>query len=91
MKINFIKWTNRGCEYNSSTFSAYCENRGIIYRLTPFYSPKSINAAEKENRTLKNMENSMIINKFLSIADIGGGGGAILLVCYIQIEYFIRK
>lgn len=55
------KGTNRGGEYDSSMINVYYENLGIIYEVTPFYSPKS-NGMAKEKKTLKNMVNTMLIN-----------------------------
>jgi transposase InsO family protein len=52
-KINHLH-DDRGGEYISNEFSQFCDEHGIIYEVTPPYSPQSNGAAERKNRTLTN-------------------------------------
>jgi hypothetical protein len=40
----------------------YYEKKGIIHEVTPSYSPKSNEVAERKNRTLKEMVNIMLVS-----------------------------
>ena len=73
--------TDRGGEYDSSMLNAYCENHGIICEVTSPYSPESNGVAERKNKTLKEMVNSMSIS---SGAPLNLWGKAMLLACHIQ-------
>ena len=54
--------TNRGGEYESNMFNAFCENHGIVHEITPPYSPKSNGIVERKNITLKEMMNAMLVS-----------------------------
>ena len=58
-KIKRIK-SNRGGEY--IPLNDYCENEGIIHEVTPPYSLESNGTAERNNRTLKEMMNSLLVS-----------------------------
>jgi len=57
-----IKWVrfDRGVEY--VLINDYCEKEGIIHEVTPPYSPKSHRVAERKNKTLKEMMNTMLVS-----------------------------
>ena len=57
----------------------FCENEGIIREVTPPYSPKSNRVVEINNRTLKEMMNSLLVNA--SALD-NLWGEAILFACH---------
>ena len=57
-KIKRIR-SDRGGEY--IPLNDYCEKEGIIHEVTPPYSPKSNGVAERKNRTLKEMMNSLLL------------------------------
>ena len=73
--------SDRGGEYDSNTLNAFCKEYGIIHKVTPPYSPESNGVAEKKNRTLKEMMNTMLIS-FGHALNLWGE--AILLTCHIQ-------
>ena len=54
--------SDRGGEYTGTSFNEFCKSNGIVYELTPPYTPKSNRVAERKNRTLKDMINNMLIN-----------------------------
>ena len=51
---------DRGGEYIN--LNDYCENERIIHEVTLSYSPGSNGVAKKNNRTLKEMMNSLIVS-----------------------------
>ena len=57
---------------------------GIIYEVTPSYSPESNGVAERKNRTLKEIMNSTLIS-FNAPNNLWGQ--AILSAYHLQIEY----
>ena len=73
--------TDRGGEYESNPFNSFCEEHGIIHETTPPYSPESNGVAERKNRTLKDMMNSMLVS---SGAALNLCGEAILSACHFQ-------
>ena len=58
-KIKRIK-SDRGGEYIH--LNDYCEKEGIIHEVTPPYSPESNEVVERNNRTLKEMMNSLLVS-----------------------------
>ena len=56
--------SDRGGEY-IEPFSAFCTKHGIIHETTPPYSPQSNGVAERKNRTLKEMMNTILISSGL--------------------------
>ena len=54
--------SDRGGEYESNEFAEFCSTHGIIHQTTAPYTPMQNGVAERKNRTLKNMINSMLIN-----------------------------
>ena len=62
-KIKVLR-SDRGCEYESS-FVDFCAQHGIIHETTTPYSSQSNGVAERENRTLKEMMNAMLISSSL--------------------------
>ena len=66
----------------------YCEKEGIIHEVTPPYSPKSNRVAERKNRTLKEMINSLLVSA--STLDNLWGEAICLHVIY-KIEFHTRK
>ena len=58
-KIKIIR-SDRGGEYESTAFSDFCTQHGIVYQTTAPYTPQQNGVAERKNRTLKDMINSML-------------------------------
>ena len=69
--------TDRGGEYYDPV---YFQSTGIIHQTTAPYSPQQNGIAERKNRTLKEMVNSMLSYSGLSE---GFWGEAMLTACYI--------
>jgi transposase InsO family protein len=55
-------------EYFPKIFDEFSEEHGIIHERTPPYSPQSNGLAERKNRTLSNLVNSMLDTAGLSKA-----------------------
>lgn len=77
-KIKRIR-SNRGGEYFS--LNNFCEKEGIIHEVSPPYSPESNGVAERKNRTLKEMMNSILVS---SNAHDNLWGETILSACHLQ-------
>ena len=58
-KIKVIR-SDRGGEYESTAFSDFCAQNGIVHQTTAPYTPQQNGVAERKNRTLKEMINSML-------------------------------
>ena len=58
-KIKVIR-SDRGGEYESAAFSDFCAQYGIVHQTTAPYTPQQNGVAERKNRTLKEMINSML-------------------------------
>ena len=56
--------SNRCGEYDA-LFGEFCTQHGIIHEVTTPYSPQSNGVAERKNRTLKEIMNSMLISSGL--------------------------
>ncbi|WJZ87437.1 hypothetical protein VitviT2T_006816 [Vitis vinifera] len=55
--------TNRGGEFTSLEFNAFCKTNGISRQLTAAYTPQQNGVAERKNRTIMNMVRSMLSEK----------------------------
>jgi transposase InsO family protein len=78
-KIKRIR-SDRGGEYFSNVFTAFCEEHGIIHERTPPYSHQSNGVAERKNRTLTDLVNAMLDTVGLSKE---WWGEAILTACHV--------
>jgi transposase InsO family protein len=72
--------SDRGAEYFPKIFDEFCEEHGIIHERTPPYSPQSNGVAERKNRTLSDLVNSMLDTAGLSKA---WWGEALLTACHV--------
>ena len=72
--------SDRGGEYFPKIFDEFCEEHGIINERTPPYSPQSNGVAERKNRTLTDLVNSMLHTAGLSKA---WWGEALLTSCHV--------
>jgi len=61
-KIKVLR-SDRGGEYISREFEEYCQNVGIQRQLTAAYSPQQNGVAERKNRVIDDMANSMLQEK----------------------------
>ncbi|GKA36304.1 pol polyprotein [Tanacetum coccineum] len=59
-KIKILR-SDRGGEYESNGFADFSSTFGIVHQTTAPYTPQKNEAAERKNRTLNNMINSMLI------------------------------
>ena len=57
--------SDRGGEYFPADFSNFCEENGIIHERTAPYTPQQNGLAERKNRTLVDMVNSMLLKASL--------------------------
>ncbi|GAA0169470.1 hypothetical protein LIER_40766 [Lithospermum erythrorhizon] len=55
--------SDRGGEFNSAEFNAYCEEKGIKRQLTTAYTPQQNGVAERRNRTIMNIVRSFLAAK----------------------------
>ena len=58
-KIKVLR-TDRGGEYQSTSFKELCDEKGIVHQLTMPYTPQQNGVAERRNRTLMEMVRSMM-------------------------------
>ena len=58
--------SNGGGEYDSHEFSDFCKQHGIQRQFTTRYTPQQNGVAEQKNRTIMNMDRSMLSHKKLS-------------------------
>jgi hypothetical protein len=72
--------SDRGGEYFPKIFDEFCEEHVIIHERTPPYSPQSNGVAERKNRTLSDLVNSMLDTAGLSKA---WWGEALLTACHV--------
>ena len=70
-KIKSLR-TDRGREYLSDLFKAYCGEKGIARQLTIPYMPQQNGVAKRKNKTLLDMVRSMIAQEKLPISFWGG-------------------
>jgi transposase InsO family protein len=66
-KIKHLR-SDRGGEYFPKIFDKFCEKHDIIHEMMPPYSPQSNGVAERKNRTLSDLVNSMLDTAGLSKA-----------------------
>ena len=59
--IKVLKF-NRGEKYESNDFSELCAKFGIIHQTTALYTPQQNGIAERKNKTLMEMINSMLVS-----------------------------
>ena len=85
-KIKCLR-TNRGREYLSNLFKAYCDEKGIARQLTIPYTPQQNGVAERRNRTLLDMVRSMMVQAKLPISF---WGDALMTATYI-LNRFLSK
>ena len=83
-KIKRIKLIE--CKYIS--LNDYCENEGIIHKVTRPYSSESNGVTERKNMTLKEMLNSLLVNA--STPD-NLWGEAILFACHLLNRISYKK
>ena len=86
-KIKVLR-SDRGGEYFSNEFSLFCEEHGIIHQKTAPYTPQQNGLAERKNRTLTDMINSMIISANVPTYL---WGEALLAACHIQNRITSKK
>ena len=72
--------SDRDGEYFSNEFDSFCVEHGIIHERTPPYSPQSNEVAERKNRTLTDLVNTMLDTSGLSKE---WWGEAILTACHV--------
>lgn len=58
--------SDRSGEYGSKELIKYCEEFGIIHESSAPYTPQQNGIAERKNKTLKEMMNSMLVGSSLS-------------------------
>src|SRR6185369_3673403 len=78
---------DRGGEYFTKIFDEFCEEHGIIHERTPPYSPESNGIAERKNRTVTDLVNSMLDTAGLSKA---WWGEAVLTSCHVLNKFQTR-
>ena len=86
-KIKVLR-SDRGGEYFSTEFSNFCEEHGIIHQQTAPYTPQQNGLAERKNRTLVDMVNSMLLNAKLPL---NLWGEALLSACHFHNRITSRK
>jgi transposase InsO family protein len=79
--------TDKGGEYESNYFKEFCEQNGIIHKVTHPYLPESNGVAERNNITLKEMMNAMLVKSGLPTC----GGKPFFWLVTFRIKYLIRK
>ena len=72
--------SDRGGEYSTKTLEDFCEKNDIIHEVSAPYTLQQNGVAERKNRTLKEMMNSMLLRSSLSN---NMWGEAVLYACYI--------
>ena len=78
--------SDRGGEY--IPLNDYYEKEGIIHEVTPPYSSESNGVAERKNRTLKEMMNSLLVR---ALAPDNLWSEAILSACHLQNRILYKK
>ena len=86
-KIKILR-SDRGGEYFSNEFSAFCEEHGIIHQCSAPFTPQQNGLAERKNRTFLEMTNAMLLNAKLPN---NLWGEAILGACHILNRIPLKK
>ena len=63
--------TNRGGEFTSVEFAAYCADQGVARHHTAPYSPQQNDVVERRNQTVVGMAQSMMKAKDMSVRFCG--------------------
>ena len=79
-KIKILR-SDIGGEYFPSIFTSFCEEHGIIHQNTSPYTPQQNGLAERKNRTLVDMVNSMLLS---SKFPFNLWGEALLCACHVH-------
>ena len=79
-KIKILR-SDRGGEYFSANFTSFFEEHGIIHQRTSPYTPQQNGLAERKNRTLVDMVNSMLLSFKLPF---NLWGEALLSACHVH-------
>ena len=72
--------SDRGGEYFSNEFDAFCAEHGIIHERTPPYSPQSNGVAERKNHTLTDLVKRHV-RHIGSLQGMVGGGDIDCMSC----------
>jgi hypothetical protein len=59
--------SDKGGEYTSNEFQEFCVKQGMERQLTVPYSPQQNGVAERRNKIICEMANSMLIDKEMSV------------------------
>lgn len=86
-KIKILR-SDRGGEYFPMEFTAFCEENGIVHQTSAPYTPQQNGLAERKNRTLVDMLNSMLVNAKLPS---NLWGEALLTACHLHNRIPSRK
>ena len=65
-KLHVLR-TDRGGEFTSVEFAAYCVNQGVVRHHTASYSPQQNGVVERWNQTVVGMARSMMKAKGMSV------------------------
>ena len=79
-KIKILQ-SDRGGEYFPNEFSDFYEENGLIHQTTTSYTPQQNGLAEKENRTLVDMVNAILMHVRLLF---NLWGEALLTACHVH-------
>ena len=79
-KIKMVR-SDRGGEYFSNEFDAFCEEHGIIHQKSAPFTPQQNGLAERKNRIFTDMINSMLLNAKLPN---NLWGEALLTSCHVH-------
>jgi transposase InsO family protein len=79
-KIKILR-TDRGEEYFPREFSSFCEEHRIVHQMFAPYTPQQNGLAERKNKTLVDMVNSMILSAKLHF---NLWGEALLTACHVH-------
>nr|GEX27830.1 zinc finger, CCHC-type [Tanacetum cinerariifolium] len=86
-KIQILK-SDRGGEYFSTEFSSYCESQGLIDQRTTPYTPQQNGVAERKNKGLQDMINTMLVSANLPK---NLWGEALLIACHVSNRTTAKK
>ncbi|XP_026396641.1 uncharacterized protein LOC113291307 [Papaver somniferum] len=86
-KIKVLR-SDRGGEYYPTEFTVFCQEHGLIHEFTAPYTPQQNGIAERNNRTLIDMVNAILISSGLLNSL---WGEAMLSACYILNRVPLKK